>query len=415
MAYLKKALCFLAVASSATAKVYYEEKFDATWESRWHKSTFKQEEGTAGDFSLTAGKWYGDEEADKGIQTGPDARFYSIYSEMAEAFNNEGKPLVLQFSVKHEQKMDCGGGYIKLMPASSGAQMADFGGDTPYSIMFGPDICGAGTKRVHAIFTYKGKNLLTKKSVDCETDELTHVYTLVVNPDKTYQILIDNVEKAAGNVEDDWYFLAPKTIKDPEASKPEDWDEREQIADPNDVKPEGHDDIPEKIADPEAEKPEDWDDEDDGEWEAPMIENPEFKGEWEPAMIDNTDYKGIWEAPLIDNPEYVADEALHVFPDTKFVGFELWQVKAGTIFDNILVTDDAEYARKFAEDTWGKSKEGEQAMFDSVQATQKAEDDAAKAAADAEKAELEDEEGEDTEDAAEAEEDTEAEEDHDEL
>jgi hypothetical protein len=39
---------------------------------------------------------------------------------------------VFQFSVKHEQKMDCGGGYIKLLPASSGAQMADFGGDTPY-------------------------------------------------------------------------------------------------------------------------------------------------------------------------------------------------------------------------------------------------------------------------------------------
>jgi len=170
-----------------------------------------------------------------------------------------------------------------------------------------------------------------------------------------------------------------------------------------------------QIADPEAEKPEDWDDEDDGEWEAPMIENPEFKGEWEPAMIDNTDYKGIWEAPMIDNPEYEADEALHVFPDTKFVGFELWQVKAGTIFDNILVTDDAEYARKFAEDTWGKSKEGEQAMFDSVQATKKAEDDSAKAAADAEKAELEEEEGEDSEDAEEAEEDFEAEETHDEL
>eukprot|EP00959_Pyramimonas_sp_CCMP1952_P238110 4976143-Pyramimonas_sp.AAC.2 len=31
-----------------------------------------------------------------GIQTGPDARFYSIYSEMAEAFSNEGKALVLQ-------------------------------------------------------------------------------------------------------------------------------------------------------------------------------------------------------------------------------------------------------------------------------------------------------------------------------
>jgi len=29
--------------------------------------------------------------------------------------------------------------------------------------MFGPDICGTSTKKVHVIFTYKGKNLLTKK------------------------------------------------------------------------------------------------------------------------------------------------------------------------------------------------------------------------------------------------------------
>jgi calreticulin len=54
-----------------------------------------------------------------------------------------------------------------------------------------------------------------------------------------------------------------------------------------DVKPEGHDDIPARLADPEAEKPDDWDDEDDGEWEAPMIDNPEFKGEWKAKMIDN--------------------------------------------------------------------------------------------------------------------------------
>jgi calreticulin len=34
------------------------------------------------------------------------------------------------------------------------------------------------------------------------------------------------------------------------------------------------DDIPKEIADPEAAKPEDWDDEDDGEWEPPMVDNP---------------------------------------------------------------------------------------------------------------------------------------------
>ena len=38
----------------------------------------------------------------------------------------------------------------------------------------------------------------------------------------------------------------------------------------------------EHIADPDATKPEDWDDEMDGEWEPPMIDNPEYKGEWKP-------------------------------------------------------------------------------------------------------------------------------------
>ena len=39
---------------------------------------------------------------------------------------------------------------------------------------------------------------------------------------------------------------------------------------------EGAADIPALIADPDATKPEDWDDEDDGEWEPPLIDNPEF-------------------------------------------------------------------------------------------------------------------------------------------
>jgi calreticulin len=53
-------------------------------------------------------------------------------------------------------------------------------------------------------------------------------------------------------------------IQDPDAKKPEDWDERPKIGDPTDVKPEGWDDIPATIPDAEATKPEDWDDEEDG-------------------------------------------------------------------------------------------------------------------------------------------------------
>ncbi len=63
-------------------------------------------------------------------------------------------------------------------------------------------------------------------------------------------------------------------IPDPEASKPEDWDEDapQKIPDPDAEKPEGWlDEGPELIPDPEATAPEDWDEEEDGEWEAPLV------------------------------------------------------------------------------------------------------------------------------------------------
>lgn len=53
------------------------------------------------------------------------------------------------------------------------------------------------------------------------------------------QVLIDLEEAASGSLEEDWDMLPPKTIKDPEAKKPEDWDERAQIPDETDVKPAG--------------------------------------------------------------------------------------------------------------------------------------------------------------------------------
>ncbi|KAG2448547.1 hypothetical protein HYH02_006438 [Chlamydomonas schloesseri] len=384
---------------AASAKDYFKETFDGSWADRWTKSSWKVSDGSAGEFKLTAGKWYADAEADKGIQTGPDSKFFAISAPLTAVFDNTGKDTIVQFSVKHEQDLDCGGGYIKVLPATSEKKMAEFGGETPYSIMFGPDICGYSTRKVHVILTYKGKNYLIKKDIKAETDQLTHVYTLVLKPDNTYQVLIDLKEVASGSLYEDWDMLPPKKIKDPKATKPEDWDEREEIPDPEDKKPEGWDDIPATIADKDAKKPEDWDDEEDGTWEPPMIPNPEYKGEWKAKMIKNPAYKGIWVAPDIDNPEYVHDDKLYNFKDLKFVGFELWQVKSGSIFDNIMVTDDLEAAKKFAEDTWAKGKDAEKAMFDKI----KKEEDDSKAkdmpppSADAEAAEEDDDEYEDKE------------------
>merc|ERR1712146_719538 len=219
--------------------------------------------------------------------------------------------------------------------------------------MFGPDVCGH-TKRTHAILSYDGKskdnkleNFLHKSDIKTETDSgIAHLYTMILNSDNTYEVQIDGKKVQDGKIADNWDMLHPKKIKDPKESKPKDWVDEKKIPDPEDKKPEGYDDIPKQIPDPEASKPDDWDDEDDGEWEAPMIDNPKFKGEWVHPEIDNPDFKD-------DKELYARCEKC------EYVGFELWQVKSGTIFDDIIVTDSVEEAKKFADETFYAKKDGE--------------------------------------------------------
>ena len=59
-----------------------------------------------------------------------------------------------------------------------------------------------------------------------------------MRPDNTYEVKIDNKHAEGGILEEDWDFLPPKTIPDPEARKPEDWDDTPKIDDPEDTKPE---------------------------------------------------------------------------------------------------------------------------------------------------------------------------------
>ena len=161
-----------------------------------------------------------------GLQTSQDAKFYALSAKFDE-FTNKDKNLVVQFIVKHEQNIDCGGGYVKLFPASLDPEAKH--GESPYNLMFGPDICGPGTRKVHVIFAYKGDNkqvpcggpapapalrrspcrrpparpptslfALTrllrgaqvKKTIACKYDEASHLYTLIVRPDNTYEVRV---------------------------------------------------------------------------------------------------------------------------------------------------------------------------------------------------------------------------------
>jgi len=389
-------LAFLATAWTVNAKIYMKEEFadGEQFTERWISSTAKGDE--MGVFVVSPGKFYGDAEKDKGLKTSQDARFYGISSKF-ESFSNEGKSLVIQFQVKHEQNIDCGGGYVKIF--GSDLDQKAMHGETPYHIMFGPDICGS-TKRVHVIFAHKGTNHLIKQEISCKEDAMTHLYTLIVKPDNTYEVRIDGEKERSGSLEEDWDMLPTKEILDPKESKPADWVDAEMIPDPEDSKPEDWDQ-PEHVPDKDAARPADWDDDMDGEWEAPMIDNPDYKGEWKAKEIPNPDYKGPWVHPKIANPDYAPEPHLYRYEDIAALGFDLWQVKSGTIFDNIIVTDSVEEAEAFAKETFEVTKVAEKKMKDDQDAEERAKqaaEEAEKKAADAADDAADDDDGDEAED-----------------
>ncbi|RUS23730.1 Calreticulin/calnexin, partial [Jimgerdemannia flammicorona] len=211
--------CVLGLGAVASSEVFLEETFNDgdAWTKRWTVSNYRDDLGKV---ELSAGKWFADEKELVGLQTTEDYRFYALATSLKKPFNNTDKDFVAQFSVKHEQKIDCGGGYLKFYPSKFDAKT--FNGDSEYNIMFGPDLCGS-KNLVHVIFNYKGTNHNYKKTITAPTDTLTHVYTLIVKPDQTYSVLVDGEEKGAGSLIEDWDVLPPLKIKDPNASKPADW------------------------------------------------------------------------------------------------------------------------------------------------------------------------------------------------
>jgi len=91
-------------------------------------------------------------------------------------------------------------------------------------------------------------------------------------------------------------------------------------------------------------------------------------------MIPNPAYKGEWVHPEIDNPDYKYDSNLYAFDSNGVLGIEIWQVKAGTIFDDFLVTDSLDEANTAAEKVM-KRIEGEKKMKDEEEKKKREEDE----------------------------------------
>ncbi|XP_061164558.1 calnexin-like isoform X2 [Saccostrea echinata] len=397
--------------------VHFADSFDKKEDfKRWTVSQAKKD-GAEESISKYDGKWQVEEpkdsavEGDLGLVMKSKAKHHAVASNLNKPFKFDGKPLIVQYEVRYQNGIDCGGGYIKLLSDDPLLDLKKFHDKTPYTIMFGPDKCGLDNK-LHFIFRHKNPKTgeIEEKHAKKSTasldsyfnDKKTHLYSLVVNPDNSYEVSVDGTVVNEGSLLEDFSppVNPPKEIDDPNDKKPADWDEREKIADPDAEKPEDWDENePEKIVDteatkpegwlenenklvpdPDAEKPKDWDDEMDGEWEAPLIENPlckdapgcgkweqpmiknpKYMGKWRPPMIDNPNYQGVWKARRIPNPNFFEDLVPYKMNPINALGLELWSMNDEIVFDNFLITDDKVVAERWTEQTFNVKSAAEKA------------------------------------------------------
>lgn len=315
--------------------------------------------------------------------------------------DNKGKDLVVQYEVKLQNSLECGGAYIKLLSETDALHTEEFNNDSPYQVMFGPDKCGS-TNKVH--FIIRRKNPITgeyeekhlKNTPPARLNKSSNLYTLIIkHEDQEFQIRINGKIVRSGSLLDESLLVPPinppTEIDDPEdtkpedwvddvyipdpeqAVKPEDWDETEplKIPDPEAVIPEDWDvDAPEYIPDPEAEVPEDWDEEEDGEfiapeipnpecelhgcgpWKAPLIMNPKYKGKWSQPQIPNPDYKGAWAPRKIPNPDYYEDKTPSDLEPIGAIGIEIWTMQKDILFDNFYLGHSIEEAESIGNFTY---------------------------------------------------------------
>jgi len=373
----------------------------------WKLSTARKDD-TDENIAKYDGQWVVEEAednsllGDKGLALKSRAKHHAISALLTKPFTFEGKPLVVQYEVKFQNGQECGGAYVKLLSQKPNMKLEEFYDKTPYTIMFGPDKCGNDNK-LHFIFRHQNpvSGTIEEKHAKKPTgdvsgffsDKKSHLFTLVVNPDQTFEVFVDQEMVNSGSLLEDMTppVNPPKEIVDADDKKPEDWDDREKIPDPEAIKPEDWDesepemipdesavipegwleDEPELVPDPEAEKPADWDEDMDGDWEAPMIsnpicesapgcgawekpsiKNPKYQGKWRAPMVENPNYKGKWRPRMIENPAFFEDNNPYKMTPIGAVGLELWSMSDNILFDNFIICDDKMVADAFAADSW---------------------------------------------------------------
>jgi calreticulin len=88
----------------------------------------------------------------------------------------------------------------------------------------------------------------------------------------------------------------------------------------------------------------------------------------------------VWAPKKIPNPKYVDDNTIGQYESFAWVGIDIWQVKSGTTFGNLLITDDKAAATAAVEALKPKMAEEKKAKEAAdAEKAKKAEEERAKA------------------------------------
>ena len=110
-----------------------------------------------------------------------------------------GGDLVFQYEVRFTETVTCGGAYLKFLDAKRFSDPKSLNNESPYIVMFGPDKCGSDTNKVH--FIVRHENPVSHEWTEhhfnsppkIKSDTFSHLYTLVIHSDNTFEIKIDDV------------------------------------------------------------------------------------------------------------------------------------------------------------------------------------------------------------------------------
>ena len=118
-------------------------------------------------------------DTNKGLSLSQANRHYGVSTKFSNTLDTKGrKEFVVQYDLKLENGLQCGGAYIKLLRDSPELDLSQLNGSTPYTIMFGP-----GNGSSHVLLTLTSLYSLTINLYP----QLTHIYLCTHPSTHAYQ------------------------------------------------------------------------------------------------------------------------------------------------------------------------------------------------------------------------------------